>query len=223
MKNNFNNFIAKKISETNEKVSLGNRTSYGFVSDPTSLLFRLSRYKFVSRMFEGFKDVLEVGAGDGFKSIIVKSKVKNLLLSDIEITNKEDFENNEIKNRFNISYILHNFEKNKLKKFFDGIYMLDVFEHINKKNENIFLKNIIFSLKKNGSLIVGIPSLESQKYASKFSKLGHVNCKTKDQLKKLLKKYFHNVFLFSMNDEVLHTGYGPMSHYLFVLACSKIK
>jgi hypothetical protein len=26
-----------------------------------------------------------------------------------------------------------------------------------------------------------------------------------------------------MNDEVLHTGYGAMSHYLFALACSRIK
>jgi len=223
MNSKINNYIAKKISNANEKVFLGNRTSHSFILDPSRLLFSLSRYKFVSRMFEGFKDVLEVGAGDGFKSIIVKSKVKNLLLTDIENTNLKDFENNKIKSRFNIDYILHNFEKKKLGKKFDGIYMLDVFEHINNKNEDIFLKNILYSLKKNGSLIIGIPSLESQKYASKFSKMGHINCKSKDQLKNFLQKYFCNVFLFSMNDEVLHTGYGAMSHYLFALACSRIK
>jgi len=28
-------------------------------------------------------------------------------------------------------------------------------------------------------------------------------------------KYFENSFIFSMNDEVVHTGYEPMAHYLF--------
>ena len=30
-------------------------------------------------------------------------------------------------------------------------------------------------------------------------------------------QYFENVFMFSMNDEVLHTGFAPMGHYLFAL------
>ena len=30
-------------------------------------------------------------------------------------------------------------------------------------------------------------------------------------------KYFENSFLFSMNDEVVHTGFGPMAHYLIIL------
>ena len=36
-------------------------------------------------------------------------------------------------------------------------------------------------------------------------------------------KYFENVFLFSMNDEVVHTGFSPMAHYLFVICCQKKK
>ena len=37
-----------------------------------------------------------------------------------------------------------------------------------------------------------------------------------------MRRHFNNVYLFSMNDEVLHTGYKPMSHYLFAL-CANIK
>ena len=37
----------------------------------------------------------------------------------------------------------------------------------------------------------------------------------------LLKNYFENVFLFSMNDEVVHTGFTPMAHYLFAVCCQK--
>ena len=66
-----------------------------------------------------------------------------------------------------------------------------------------------------------MPSIESQKYASEGSKRGHVNCKTGNKLKELLSKHFCNVFVFSMNDEVVHTGFYPMAHYLIGLCCGK--
>ncbi len=65
--------------------------------------------------------------------------------------------------------------------------------------------------------MIGTPSLELQAYASPPSKAGHINCKTGNQLKALLEKYFEHVFIFSMNDEVVHTGFSPMAHYLFAL------
>jgi hypothetical protein len=34
-----------------------------------------------------------------------------------------------------------------------------------------------------------------------------------------MQQFFHNVFVFSMNDEVVHTGYSPMAHYLLALGC----
>ena len=57
--------------------------------------------------------------------------------------------------------------------------------------------------------------------ASAGSKAGHVNCKDAPTLKLLLSVYFHNVFMFSMNDEVVHTGFYPMAHYLLALCCGK--
>ena len=94
-------------------------------------------------------------------------------------------------------------------------------EHIEKKNEKKFITNILHSLKKNGVLIFGCPTIESQKYASDLSKLGHINCKNKTELKKIMLNYFHFVFTFSMNDEVLHTGFDKMSHYIFAICCGK--
>ena len=32
-------------------------------------------------------------------------------------------------------------------------------------------------------------------------------------------KFFHTVFMFSMNDEVVHTGYHKMAHYILAV-CS---
>ena len=76
-------------------------------------------------------------------------------------------------------------------------------------------------LNKNGVFICGIPSIESQKYASKHSKEGHVNCKSGEDLRKTLNRHFNNSFMFSMNDEVVHTGFFPMAHYLWGIGCAK--
>jgi hypothetical protein len=35
----------------------------------------------------------------------------------------------------------------------------------------------------------------------------------------LLAQSFHNVFVFSMNDEVVHTGFHQMAHYVIGLGC----
>jgi hypothetical protein len=198
---------------------MGVMSSWAWFDDPKRLVFMTSRYKFVSKMFEGFKKVAEVGCGDGFGSRIVSSSVGSLdcydfdkeLLSSANVTQKN------YKNKIN--FIFKDILKNKIKKKYDGIYSLDVFEHIEKKKEDIFIKNLFKTLNKKGVLILGTPSIESQKYASKYSKIGHVNCKSQDDLKNLLKKHFPNVFAFSMNDEVIHTGYSKMSHYNLLICC----
>ena len=104
---------------------------------------------------------------------------------------------------------------------YDGVYALDVLEHIKADHENVFLNNAFSPINQHGVGIIGMPSKESQAYASPTSKAGHVNCKTMPELKLLMKQYFHNVFMFSMNDEVVHTGYHPMAHYIFAIGVGK--
>ena len=36
-----------------------------------------------------------------------------------------------------------------------------------------------------------------------------------------MNKYFENTFLFSMNDEIVHTGYYKMAHYLISVSTMK--
>ena len=204
----------KMIKLDKDKVLLGSYASYEWMNDPKHLLFKMSRYKFVSKMLNGKKNVLEIGAGDGFASKIVSEVVKNLDLSDVTESSKEQYE------MFNVEknkYFIHDFTKKKTLKKYDGIYSLDVIEHIEKKICDRFIRNIKNSLKKNGTLIIGQPSLSSQKYASKYSKKLHVNCFDKNELENYLKKFFNNVFTFGMNDEVVHTGYDKMCHYVFAI------
>jgi hypothetical protein len=83
------------------------------------------------------------------------------------------------------------------------------------------MKNMLTSLAPHGAAIIGMPSLESQACASRISLAGHVNCKTAPDLKSGLEKYFHSVFMFSMNDEMVHTGYHKMAQYLLALCCDR--
>ena len=197
---------------------LGYMSGKRWREDPRGLLFSLSRYKFVSKILNGKQDVLEIGCGDGWFSRIVRQTVKNLTISDIDKIFLESAKKRE--RRWKFKFLHHDMLKKSTNKKFDGIYLLDVLEHIEKKKENKFLKNISNSLKKNGILITGTPSLEFQKYV-KYPDPTHVNCKTKNELEKTLSKYFNNVFIFSMNDELVHTGFEKMSNYFLTLFTNK--
>ena len=45
----------------------------------------------------------------------------------------------------------------------------------------------------------------------------HINLYTAERLVATVGLHFQNTFVFGMNDEVVHTGFYPMCHYLFVL------
>ena len=198
--------------------NIGLMKSLEWHEDPRRLVFTLSRYKFVAKMLSGKNRVAEIGCGDGFGARIVKQEVGQLTITDYDsyfIKRFEDIASEE----YPISAVEHNILEGPLGQKFDAIYSLDVLEHISTNHEDVFVKNIINSLGSNGIVILGIPSIESQTYASPASKEGHINCKTGKDLKLFLEKYFYNVFLFSMNDEVVHTGFQKMAHYLLVLCC----
>ena len=208
------------ISLENERglETIGLMNSAVWHQDPKRLVFTLSRYKFIAKMLSGKNKVTEIGCGDGFGARIVRQEVNHLTITDCDQYFIQKF--NDIKSdNWPISAFVHNILDAPFEKLSDAIYSLDVLEHIAVNNEDIFISNIINSLSDDGVVILGMPSLESQKYASSASKAGHVNCKTGKDLKSLCEKYFHNVFLFSMNDEIVHTGFEKMAHYLLVLCC----
>jgi len=199
---------------------LGLRSSQSWHDDPKHLLFRLARYKFVAKMLSGSEHVLEIGCGDAFGTRLVQQEVKALSATDFDAVFIKDVEARMVE-RWRFPVFTHDLLDGPIVGSYDGIYALDVLEHIAQKDERTFLKNAFAPLAQNGVGILGMPSLESQAYASPTSRAGHVNCKSMPDLKKLMQTYFHNVFMFSMNDEVVHTGYYPMAHYLFALGANK--
>lgn len=100
---------------------------------------------------------------------------------------------------------------------------LDVIERIDRKDEDHFVRTIADNLTSEGMCIVGTPNDTATKYASQYSQMGHVNMFDAERLTALLRKHFVHVFIFGMNDEVVHTGFYPMCHYLMAVACQPRK
>jgi len=188
--------------------------------DPKRVTFTLSRYKFVAKMLSGKKRVLEVGCADGFASRIVRQEVNHLTAVDFDPIFIEDARG-LVDPKWPIDLAVHDMVEGPYPGVFDAVYAVDVFEHIDPRDERRFLQHMVTSLSDDGVAIIGIPSLESQTYASPISKTGHVNCKQGPEFERIMREYFRNVFMFSMNDELVHTGFSAMAHYLFAIACSK--
>lgn len=200
---------------------LGIEKNAGWHIDPRRLAFVLSRYKFVAKMLSGMNRVLEVGCGDGWPIRIVLQEVKSVHGIDIDPVIIEDMKE-RVDAKWPFTFGVHDMLAGPIKPEFDAAYSLDVLEYIPQEHERRFLQNLVESLTAKGVAVIGMPSLQSQQYASPLSKIGHINCKDAPDLKRLLQDYFDHVFIFSMNDEVVHTGYYPMAQYLFAL-CTGVR
>lgn len=195
--------------------TMGPWTSNIWRTDPRHLGFLLARYKFCAKILQGKSDVLEVGCGDAFGTPIVLQTVRTVHCIDFEplvLAEAEKHVQTEFVNR--CTFAVHDMTLAPLKQKFDAAYSLDVIEHIPPSMEARFMSNICASLKPNALCILGTPNSEASKYASAASAAGHINLKRAETMRSMLLEFFHNAFIFSMNDEVVHTGYYPMAHYL---------
>lgn len=206
------------VMNTHGLTQLGIMSNQVWHDDPRRLAFMLARYKFVSKMLSGRQHAAEIGCGDAFGSRIVLQEVKQLDTYDIDPIFIEDI-NKRHNERWPLQAAVHNILSGPLPKKYDAIYSLDVVEHIDQSQEHLYAKHIVQSLAPHGVAIIGAPTLESQNYASPQSKAGHVNCKSGMDFKRFFQQYFHQVFVFSMNDEVVHTGFFPMAHYTLAICC----
>lgn len=193
---------------------VGGMSAYAWDDDPKRLAFTLARYKHTAKMLAGYDKVLEIGCSDGYASRIVRQHVNYLKCIDTDKQAIELAKQRNYSTKWSITFESYNGNLSGFHGHYDACYLLDVLEHIEPYNDDLFLSDI---RKVAPVCVIGMPSLESQQYASKLSKEGHVNCMKADVLKNKLSRYWSHVFLFTMHDETLGTSYYPMAHYLLAL------
>lgn len=192
---------------------LGGMNAYRWEADPKLVGITLARYKFAAKLLEGKSRVLEIGCADGFGSRVVRQHVGHLTAVDIDPASIREAKRN-MSEKWPIDFVRADLMDWNQK--FDGVYALDVLEHVPPGSEE---RSLLGSMCRMAPVaVIGMPSLESQPYASSVSRQGHVNCLSGRDLKELLGIFWKNVFVFTMNDEQLGMSFYPMAGYLLALA-----
>ena len=210
--------VMKTVEE--RRLELGPYFSYQINNNIRHLLFVFSRYKFAAQMIgeEPKKSVLELGCSEGVGTLILAQVASTVKAVDFDEQTLA-WAKGALSDR-NIEFICDDFLGKRFGEF-DAVVSLDVIEHIGAEKEEALLQTLLMNLNDEGTAVIGTPNMAASAYASEASRIGHINLYDQQRLKNLLLKGFKNVFIFGMNDEVLHTGFHPMCHYIFALACNK--
>lgn len=213
--------VKKVIQE--EELCLGSYYSHVIRQDLKHLSFSLSRYKFVSKllMYREQISVCELGCNEAAGAVMLQQN------TDLQKYVGIDLDGEAICwNRENLAgpfeFIEANFLEFMPDEKFDAIISLDVIEHIQPEMEDAYCKVIVDHLKdRGGTAVIGTPNVTMDPYACEASKIGHINLYDQRRLYSLCRRFFDNVFIFNMNDEVVNTGFAPMSCYIFALCAGK--
>jgi 2-polyprenyl-3-methyl-5-hydroxy-6-metoxy-1,4-benzoquinol methylase len=200
-------------------IQLGKYASYWFYKTPRRMLHSMSYYKFAAKMIGSNKYVLDVGCNEGLGTY--------LLAKECGFAKGMDFDEEAIstaKGNFtakNVEFEVGDFLKSPRLGIWDAVTTFDTIEHIYPEHVAAFWRGLTDSLNTEGVAVVGTPSLISQQFASEVSKKGHVNVYTGERLEEEMRAHFHHVFMFAAHDEIVHTGYMPLAHYLIAVGCKK--
>lgn len=202
------------------RLCFGEHLSYWFYHTPRRLLHSMSYYKFAAALIGPKKKVLDIGCAEGLGTWLLAYECGSAIGIDLDAEAIARAQENWKDKR--IAFKHRDFLTVDFKRV-DAVVNFDVIEHILPKNTLIFFSKICNALVHNGVAIIGTPNITSNKYASYMSKSGHINLYSAKRLKQEMERHFSHVFMFGANDEVVHTGFFPMAHYLIAVGCRKRK
>lgn len=216
-------------------LTLGPNTADRYLGDPKRIAFMLSRYKFAAKMLRGCETIGDIGCGDGFGTLaLLDAKPKGIWGYDFD-AELIQYANTTL---LPAAQIAQGDQFGSLVRFecadallrppggieaalggFDALVCLDVIEHIPTEDAAKFIQNIHDALNVKGVAVIGTPSALAAQYASPHSQVGHINLYEPERFRDELRATFPYVFMFSMNDEMVHTGFDRLAHYLMAVVC----
>lgn len=216
----------KEIVKLNmEGKNLGYYTDGEMAIDIKHFMFRLARYKFVAKLmqYEKAVNVLELGCNEAWGALLLKQNMDLSGYIGIDF-DSDTIEWNKKNLLGNFTFVCEDFftYASNLDVKYDVIVALDVIEHIAKEKEEDFCQLFSRNLSKRGTAVIGTPHINMMPYASEGSKAAHINMYDQKRLFQMCKHYFHNVYIFNMNDEVVHTGMDAMVCYMFAVCSNPI-
>lgn len=180
-----------------------------------NLLIRLARYKFAARMLRPTDRVLEVGSGSGLGATFLAQHCAHVTGIDVKSTEVE--EARSLSRRSNVEFrVADLFTAQDLGQF-DVVVNLDVIEHFPEEQGRKLVQCMASRLNPTGMMILGTPSFHAWQYQSALSKASHFKCYEQHELAAVVDASFGRTLLFSMNDEIVHTGSPKMAWYYFAL------
>lgn len=200
------------------EMALGKHWSFNLRSDPKRFGFVLARYAVAAKLLTPGQQVLELGCSEGIGSGLLGATAASYTGVDFDAEAIAQAKRNWPTPRY--EFLEADFLNLSLPPC-DVVVSLDVVEHIERDREELFFGAVSDQLKADGMAVIGTPNLTAAAYQSEASQRGHVNLFSGDRLVETLRRRFEFVFLFGMNDELVHTGYTPMCHYLLAVACQK--
>lgn len=207
--------LIDKMYADNPPITLPSEYAEWITNNQLRLLIRLARYKFVARMIKKTDRLLEIGSGSGLGSIFLSQHCAHVTGLDVKTT--EVKEARSICRRENVEFRVGDLFELKPSQPYDVVVALDVIEHMPIEQGHRFVAAMAERLTPAGMAVIGTPSIYSYEYQSPLSKASHVKCYDQQELLGLADNYFGRTIAFSMNDEMVHTGYAKMAWYYFVL------
>lgn len=117
--------------------------------------FLLSILKKEKIIINNKKKIMDLGCGNGVLSNQIEN-YKNVRIDRIDSDINSLKDNQKVEGNL----ICYNIAKKnkKIKNYYNIVFLFDVIEHV--KNDKKFISDALFHIKKNGYLIVNVPSLQ---------------------------------------------------------------
>lgn len=173
--------------------------------NPNNFTYRLLFDIFEKYLYDG-SSVLDIGCGAGTISLYVAHLGKNVTGLDIsDKAIKEAKKSAKSLGLKNIKFEVMDFPYQIPKGSYDLIFCFEVLEHL--KDDELALKEIHKLLKRNGSLIISVPSENAPLYRLGYAKgfdqrVGHVRRYTLEKLLKKLKKNNFEILEYQKNEGI---------------------